>query len=223
MNPSRSPSTTWTLEIVFAIPQRLATIAGICVCHGHVHNVRVCRWRWVTDICHSRPDFTQPVDRLLVRCCVGPVVGPGPQTILRPHNSNRPQYGANPPSPSGVAHKSSSKRASSSSNEWSRRCPSANNVINCNLLAALCFVDRDTQIPCSVIDSSKIPILGVPRGCGWLPHWQQQDGSHLAAVAIWRSLPSGDGETWNGDGIAFSSIINTASLRSPSARGHGRI
>ena len=88
----------------------------------------------------------------------GPVVGPrvrsfansdAPQTIPRPHDSNRPQCGANRPSPGAVAQKSSSKRASSSSKEWSRRCPSANNVINCNLLVALLSSIATPQIPCS--------------------------------------------------------------------------
>ena len=111
-NPSRSPSTAWLLEIVFAIPQRLATIAGICGCHGHVHNVHVCR----------------------VRRCV-PSCGTLLQLECPSNHTKTPRLEL--PSIRSELSLANAVESIFSSNEWSRHCPSANNVINCNFLAAL--------------------------------------------------------------------------------------
>ena len=136
--------------------------------------------------------------------------------------SGRHQHGANQSSP-GAADRNSSFKKRSSSKAWNRRCPSPKSVINCNLRASLLssIATRRSTARKFIQDSNSLWSAGI-----WLASTVGNTGKRIPSRR--RNLttpqscsnsasPFAGGPTWNGDGVAFSSINNSSSLRSSPA------
>ena len=201
MNPPRSPSLTWLLEVIFKCLHeailRAAAVAGVGVGHCHVHNVHGCGtwvknlrcgWASATDLSHSHAEtvicktwndvsaFSQPDEWLVVWCPIS-----WEHTVWTPS-----KWGD-----TIVAWRHSSEllfKRRSCSIAWSRRCTSAKSVINMQPSRCNCCPRSRHASPLHA-NSSKIPILGGLRESGWLPQWAIQENGFPPANAIWEPRP----------------------------------